>query len=100
MSRAEELRAKFRKKGEETIARIDERFFDFSACLNDFVIKNYSAATLNSEYEHRLYEEFRIDAPTNLDKWLKDKTRGEFRSILVPRGGLTNRHGVSTMENR
>jgi hypothetical protein len=84
MSRAEELRAKFRKKGEETIARIDERFFDFSACLNDFVIKNYNAATLNSEYEHRLYEEFRIDAPTNLDKWLKDKTRGEFRSIFGP----------------
>lgn len=82
MSRTEELRAKFRKKGEEIVARIDERFFDFSACLNDFLIKNYNASTLNSEYERRLYEEYKIDTPTNLDTWFKEKTNGAFRSLF------------------
>jgi hypothetical protein len=82
MSRTEELRAKFRKIGEDALANLDNEFISFSVELNRFVSKNFKASTMHSEYERNIYGDYKIDKPVDLVGWFNIKTKDKFRSIF------------------
>ncbi len=83
MSRGEELRAKFKAKGQAIAAQMNSPAGQFSSALFAF-LHNEIDAFIDSEFTERMFQKFTIDAPADQAAWFQSEVKPLFRSATAP----------------
>ncbi|MGF9566995.1 hypothetical protein [Neorhizobium sp. JUb45] len=78
MSRAEELRAKFRAKGAAIKAEMESPYGQFRSKLS-MSLDDY-CATLEDQLAQQLFDRYSHDQPKDFDKWISDTVIPLFKS--------------------
>jgi hypothetical protein len=79
MSRAEELRAKFKAKGEAIKGEMESPFGQFRSSLYSFVVNECNASTSDT-FNEKMFELWERSGRAPLDSWLSSTVKPKFKS--------------------
>jgi hypothetical protein len=83
MSRGEELRAKFKAKGQAIAAQMNSPAGRFSSDLFAFLHTEFDCF-VDAAFTERMFQKFTADAPADQAAWFQHEVKSLFRSATVP----------------